>query len=259
MITPAELRHTAKELLRVSLAEYLKRYHRFEVARDSPLPDEPCMVVCNHGFGGIVDLNVAAVAVAMRSSGNDRPLTFLIHQIAWILGAGKLVELGGGRKACRAAAEDAIANGHHLVVFPGGDIDAGKAFRDRNTITFAGRSGFARLARDLGVPIVPIVTAGAGESLYVLSDGTKLAQRLGISKTLRVKAMPVSVSIPWGISFGLTGLVPYLPLPTKLATAVLSAVYPSAEDDPDVLARTILDQMQTRLDELVRTRVPIVG
>lgn len=259
MITPAELRKTVKELFRVSLTEYLKWYHRLEVTCDSPLPDEPCMVVCNHGFGGIVDLNVMAVAVAMRSIGNDRPLTFLVHQVAWTLGAGRLVELGGGRKACRAAAEEAIANGHHLVVFPGGDIDAGKAFRDRNTITFAGRSGFARLARDLGVPIVPVVTAGAGESLYVLSDGTKLAHRLGISKTLRVKALPVSLSIPWGISFGLTGLVPYVPLPTKLATAVLGAVHPTVEDDPDMLARAILDQMQTRMDELVRARVPVVG
>jgi 1-acyl-sn-glycerol-3-phosphate acyltransferase len=258
-IRPTEFRQTAKEHLGVALTTYLEWYHRFEATFDAPLPDEPSMLVCNHGFGGLGDLNGMALAAAMRTSGNDRPVTFLVHQLAWTLGVGRLVELSGGRKATQEAAENAIAEGHHLVVFPGGDLDAGKAFKDRNTITFAGRSGFARLARDLDVPIVPVVTAGAGESLYVFSDGSTLASRLGIDKALRVKALPVSFSVPWGVSFGLTGLVPYIPMPTKLTTAVLAPVDPAGEEGPDALARAIHHQMQTRMDHLVRTRVPVIG
>jgi hypothetical protein len=33
------------------------------------------------------------------------------------------------------------------------------------------------------VPIVPVVTAGAGESLLVLSDGTRSARWLGLRKS----------------------------------------------------------------------------
>lgn len=248
-----------RSLVCASRDEYLERYHRFEATIDAPLPDEPVMFVCNHGFGGIVDLNVMAFAAALRASGNDRPVTFLVHQVAWTLGVGKIVELGGGRKATPEAAAQAVAEGHHVVVFPGGDVDAGKSFKDRNTITFAGRNGFARLARELDVPIVPVVTAGAGESLYVLNDGTGLASRLGLDRTLRTKALPISISIPWGISVGVTGLVPYLPLPTKLATAVLAPVDPTSADGPAQLARTIHAQMQDRLNELVRNRVPVIG
>ncbi|RNL77575.1 1-acyl-sn-glycerol-3-phosphate acyltransferase [Nocardioides marmorisolisilvae] len=249
----------AKGVWDVVATEYLERYHRLDVTIDARIPDEPVMFVCNHGFGGIVDLNVMAFAAALRKTGQDRPVTFLVHQIAWTLGIGKLVEIGGGRKATRAAAEQAIAEGHHIVVFPGGDIDAGKAFKDRNTVTFAGRSGFASLARRLNVPMVPVVTAGAGESLYVHSDGTDLASRFGLDKALRIKALPISVSIPWGISFGVTGLVPYIPLPSKLSTAVLAPVDPTSADTPEALAEHVQASMQRRMDELVASRRPIIG
>jgi hypothetical protein len=79
-----------------------------------------------------------------------------------------------------------------------GDLDAAKAWDDRNRIVFGGRNGYARLAIDNGVPIVPIVTAGAGESLFVISSGERLARATRIDKLLRLKAAPISVSLPWG-------------------------------------------------------------
>jgi 1-acyl-sn-glycerol-3-phosphate acyltransferase len=63
---------------------------------------------------------------------------------------------------------------------------------------------------EAGVPIVPIVTAGAGESLMVLSDGQRLARALRLDKTLRLKALPVTVSLPWGLNVGGVGLLPYV-------------------------------------------------
>jgi 1-acyl-sn-glycerol-3-phosphate acyltransferase len=259
MSTGDDVLRAAKSLWDVSLVKYLERYHRLEVVIDQPVPDQPVMFVCNHGFGGIVDLNVMAFCAALRRTGDDRPITFLVHQIAWTLGMGKLVERAGGRMATREAAEQAVAEGRHLVVFPGGDVDAGKCFKDRNTVTFAGRSGFACLAQDLGVPIVPVVTAGAGESLYVISDGKGLVRRFRLDDRLRVKAFPVSMSIPWGVSFGVTGLLPYLPLPTKLTTAVLPPVDPAARATRAELADHVHDLMQTRLDQLVRDRLPLIG
>ena len=75
------------------------------------------------------------------------------------------------------------------------------------------------------MPIVPIVTAGAGESAYVISDGQRLARALRLDKTLRAKVLPVSVSLPWGLNIGAAGVLPYLPLPTKLLTAVMPPIH----------------------------------
>ncbi len=156
---------------------------------------------------------------------------------------------------CRPAFE----RGNHVLVFPGGDVEQGKSFADRDKIVFAGRRGFARLAIDGGVPIVPVVTAGAGESLLVLSDGQRLARALRLDRTLRMKALPVSVSLPWGLSVGVVGLVPYLPLPTKLTTAVLDPMWPVDGESPDAFGDRVETTMQTALSTMTAGRTPLLG
>ena len=93
--------------------------------------------IAAHGLnGGIVDLNVMAVGAALEDLALDSPVTFLTHQLAWTLGVGPIVEHLGAKPAGRDSAHHAFAEGHHVVVFPGGDLDAAKKFSDRNDITF---------------------------------------------------------------------------------------------------------------------------
>ena len=140
--------------------EFVRRYNRLEISTEPQTLTEPVLFVANHGFGGIFDLNVFAVGAAFEQLDLDRDVTILTHQLAWTLGVGPLIEPIGARPASRQSAEEAFGRGEHVAVFPGGDIDAAKSWDDRNDIKFGGRSGFARLAIDAGVPIVPIVTAG---------------------------------------------------------------------------------------------------
>jgi 1-acyl-sn-glycerol-3-phosphate acyltransferase len=153
----------------------------------------------------------------------------------------------------------AFAADEHVLVLPGGDIEAARPFRHRNRIVFAGRTGYARLAMEAGVPIVPIVTAGTGESLLVLHDGQPLARWLRADRLLRTKALPISVSIPWGLNAGVVGLVPYLPLPTKLRTAVLASIRHHPDESADRYARRIEAAMQRAMDDLTAGRRLIVG
>jgi len=237
----------------------VRRYNRLDVIIDAPLPDEPALLVANHGFGGILDLNVFAIFAALDDLALDRPVTSLTHHLAWMTGVGWLVEAVGARPASRESAMTAFADGHHVLVLPGGDLDAGKPWRHRNEIVFGGRHGFARLALEAGVPIVPIVTAGAGESLLVLSDGQRLAKAVRADRYLRTKALPVSVSIPWGLNVGLVGLAPYLPLPTKLVTRVLPAMRPSAGQSAKNYAEDVETAMQTALTAMTAGRRVIRG
>jgi 1-acyl-sn-glycerol-3-phosphate acyltransferase len=138
-------------------------------------------------------------------------------------------------------------------------LDAAKKFSDRNLIVFGGRSGFAQLAMGEGTPIVPIVTAGAGESLLVLSDGERLARALRLDKLLRVKALPTSISLPWGLNIGAVGMLPYLPLPTKLHTRVLPATTAEPGEDARHYAERIHTLMQDALTEMTKNRLPLIG
>ena len=239
--------------------EYVRRYHRLEVTARQTDYDGPVLFVANHGFGGIFDLNVFATGAALDGLGLDRPVTVLTHQLAWTLGVGRFIEPLGARPASQHSAEEAFAKGHHVLVYPGGDLDAAKSWNDRNRIVFGGRSGFACLAKSNSVPIVPIVTAGAGESLLVLSNGERLARATGIDKLLRLKTAPISVSVPWGLNIGAVGLLPYLPLPTKLCTRVLAPLTSTDDENADAYARRVQATMQDALSDMTKDRTPLLG
>ncbi len=239
--------------------QFVRRYHRLQIDLEVTSLPEPVLFVANHGFGGIFDLNVMAAMAALEDLELDRPVTFLTHQLAWTLGVGPIIEHLGARPASEESATEAFANGEHVMVFPGGDLDAGKSFVHRNEIVFGGRSGFARLAIDQKVPIVPIVTAGAGESALVLTDGKSLAKALRLDKLLRIKALPISVSLPWGVSVGFAGMAPYLPLPSKLQTTVLPEMKPRRGEAAAAFADRVQAAMQDAMTAMTAGRRPLLG
>jgi 1-acyl-sn-glycerol-3-phosphate acyltransferase len=239
--------------------DFVCRYNRLELAVEHSMFDSPVLFVANHGFGGIFDLNVFAVAAVLEQLQLDRSVIVLTHQLAWTLRVGAFFEQLGARPASQENAREAFDAGHHVVVLPGGDLDAFKSWEDRNRVVFGGRTGFARLAMGRGVPIVPIVTAGAGESLLVLSSGERLARALRLDKLLRLKAFPASVSLPWGLDIGAVGLLPYLPLPSKLCTRVLPAVTAGPDEEPDAYAARVQSAMQDALTDMTKQRRPLLG
>lgn len=240
----------ALNAFRHQATDFVRRYHRLQIDREVGDLDSPVLFVGNHGFGGIFDLNVLSGFAALEDLELDRPVTFLTHQLAWTLGVGPLIEHLGAQPASEESATNAFAQGHHVVVFPGGDVDAGKSWFHRNEIVFSGRTGFARLAIEQKVPIVPIVTAGAGDTLFVLADGKPLAKALRLDKLLRVKALPISISVPWGINVGLVGMLPYLPLPARMHTRVLPAMTPDEGEGAGTFAGRVRDAMQEALTRM---------
>lgn len=230
---------------------WVQSYHRLEVTGGLPKLDGPTLFVANHGFGGVNDVNVFATWVVERELELDRPLVALGHGMAWKIGGGGFMEGMGAVPASAHAAQDAFDEGCHVIVFPGGDLEAAKSFKDRDKVLFEGRSGFARLAMKAGVPILPMVTAGAGETVFVLSRGEKIAKYTGVERVLRLKALPVTISLPMGLSVG-NG--PYLPLPAKLVTRVLPLMNPQEGESAEAFAKRVHRAMQDGLDDLTRNR-----
>jgi 1-acyl-sn-glycerol-3-phosphate acyltransferase len=254
-------RGQAVQQLFVGIGRAAARWTRLEYEGPDRLPDPPALIVANHGFGGVFDLNaltIAALAERLRPR-EDVQFTILTHQIAWTLGLGPVLEPAGLRVASMEAALEGLAAGHYVLVMPGGDLDAGKSFARRNEIVFGGRTGFAKLALEADVPIVPVVMSGAGETLFVLSDGKRLAKLLRLPELLRVKTLPVSLSIPYGLSIGVAGMLPYCPLPAKMRAAVLDPIRPACTETAESLASRVHDTMSAKLAEMTAGRVPFFG
>jgi 1-acyl-sn-glycerol-3-phosphate acyltransferase len=240
----------AVQLWRRGGIAWVRRYHRLTIAFEAAPPDEPVLFVANHGFGAVGDVNVYATLAAIDELHRGRPLTALAHQFAWFLKVGPLLEAAGAVLASRESAVAAFDAGDDVLVFPGGDVEATKPWSQRHRVLLAGRTGFAEIAIERRIPIVPIVTSGAGNTAIVLSDGRRLARLLRVDRLARQKRLPISIAAPYGLSIGVAGMVPYLPFPAQLRTAVLAPIRPRAGDDASEVAGRTQDAMQQAMDRL---------
>ncbi|MCA9634933.1 MAG: hypothetical protein KC420_02755 [Myxococcales bacterium] len=188
-------------------------------------------------------------------------MLFRIPRIAEILNSIGIVP------AARGTARAVLAAGHKLLVFPGGDIENLRPFSQRHRVILGGRQGFARLALQEGVPIIPVVGAGNHETLFVISQGRRLAKAIGADRIARVHSLPLIFALPWGFLFGPMAALPYLPLPSKVTVQIGHPIEPAAwedMDEPDHLADELYLQveetMQYMLTELYGERLlPVLG
>jgi 1-acyl-sn-glycerol-3-phosphate acyltransferase len=218
------------------------------------------MVVSNHS-GGVLTPDVLVLAPALYDKfGYGRPIFTLAHYGVFFTSFGAYLSRLGVIHASRENAAEALGSGAVVLVFPGGDYDAFRPTLTQNVIDFDGRTGYARVAIDAGVPIVPAVSIGAQETQLFVTRGDRLAKRLGL-KRLRMEILPVTIGFP----FGMTTLFPAnLPLPTKIVYQMLEPIDIVARfgDDPDVdeVDAHVRSVMQTALDQLGRQRrLPVLG
>jgi 1-acyl-sn-glycerol-3-phosphate acyltransferase len=94
----------------------------------------------------------------------------------------------------------ALAAGHDVALWPGGERDSLRPWTQRDQAVLAGRTGFVKLAIRSGVPIVPISTVGGPDSMPVLATGKRLAKLLALDNVARLKMFPIALQAPWGIS-----------------------------------------------------------
>lgn len=221
----------------------------------------PALVVGNHSGGTLAMFEPLLLAhVARRSVPLARLPHLLLHEILWHTPlAPTLLELG----AVRASGENADAilqGGRNALVYPGGDREPFRSFADRDTLRFGDRRGYIKLALKHGVPIVPVVTAGMHSGFVCFSDGHAFAQRFPLARAFRVGVLPVTLSFPFGLTFGAPP--PYLPMSGRVKIRALPPIRftrrgtEAANDEAYVEAchRVLTHAMQTALHALADTR-----
>jgi 1-acyl-sn-glycerol-3-phosphate acyltransferase len=250
------------------IIETFARYFRPEIRGFDRLPaNGPFLIVGNHSGGqNPPDLPILW-SQWWRERGVEDPLYSLFHSTFIGLPlAGAFVSKLGGLEAGHAAAEAVLHRDGIVVVFPGGDHEVFRPWRERFQIDFAGRNGFIRLALRARVPVVPMTSCGTHESLVVLSRGEQMAKRLHIDTLLRTKVWPFVLGPPWGIAP--PGL-PTIPLPAKVTVELGEPLrwndeHGAAAADDDKLVGALYDEitetMQATMDRLAAMRRwPVLG
>ncbi|HJL15908.1 MAG TPA: 1-acyl-sn-glycerol-3-phosphate acyltransferase [Sandaracinaceae bacterium LLY-WYZ-13_1] len=227
-------------------------YLRLRVEGEVPAPSGPVLYVANHN-GGIMGPDLfCTLATLWRRLGPEAPLYAMAHDLAMrrVIPLGRVLQRVGGMRAHPDNARRAFALGGKVLVYPGGDLDAYRPFWKRDRVVFGPRAGFARIARDAGVPIVPIVAHGAHRSALIFHEGRWLARALGLTRWARIQRFPLALSLPWILGAG--PWVPYLPLPFPIRLRFLPPIRVAPDDDPRAARDRVVERMQAALDAMAR-------
>ena len=236
-----------------------RRYFRVKASGFEHLPDQPVMLVSNHS-GGTTLLDAFGLLYAWYDHfGYERPVHPAGHEMLLAAPAsGRYLARRGVVRANRRNAGRVLGEWKRdLLVYPGGDVDVWRPYRDRYKVRFAGRTGYARLALQHGVPIVPVSHVGAHHTLRVLTDGSRFAKAIRLNEIARANIWPVHLSFPLGLA---VGPVPHIPTPTTLRYRIGPVIWPedvgmSGAAEPDSTQIEAFDArvraaVQTGLDEL---------
>ncbi|HYP23311.1 MAG TPA: lysophospholipid acyltransferase family protein [Actinomycetota bacterium] len=233
-------------------------YFRAEVTGFDRVPDGPVLFVGNHSGGNMTPDSMVFMLAFNTYFGVERPVYALAHSLvtSWPV-LGKLAQRWGIVTAGPKAARAALERGASVLVYPGGDVDTHRPWTARHEIRFDGRKGFLRIARDAGVPIVPVVSVGGQDTYLPLTDGRKVAELLRLDKIARLKVLPVSLALPWGLNVG--DFLGHVPLPAKIRMDVLEPIDVAErfgdEADSDEAYDYVVSRMQESLTALAAGRL----
>lgn len=138
----------------------------------------PLLFVGNHTLGGVVDVPQLFFHLE-REHGIF--LRFLGEKAHWQIPIWRrFIERFGAVDGHRENAAALFAEGHCVLVFPGGAREAFKRGDQRYQLLWGERVGFARVALRSGVSIVPFAAVGADDVWDVVADqDTVLATPIG--------------------------------------------------------------------------------
>jgi 1-acyl-sn-glycerol-3-phosphate acyltransferase len=238
-------------------------WFRGEVRGLGNIPDSgPVLLVGNHSGGNMTPDTILFTLAFSTFFGVERRFYQLAHNLVLAMPWLARLRKFGTVAASPANASEALESGAALLVYPGGDYEVHRPSWLSGKVDFGGRKGFIRLALEKNVPIVPVVSVGGQETALFLTRGEGLARRLWLDRLFRLKVLPISLALPWGLNVG--DMFGHIPLPAKLTVEALPAINLREEfgADPDIdeVYDHLIRLMQETLDALTSERqLPVLG
>jgi 1-acyl-sn-glycerol-3-phosphate acyltransferase len=233
-------------------------YFRADVRGLRNIPEEgPVLMVGNHSGGNLTPDTLVFTLAFSTYFGVERRFHQLAHNLVLsVPGLGWLRKYGTVAATPRNA-ERALDGGAALLVYPGGDYEVHRPSWESAQVDFGGRKGFIRLAKEKGVPIVPVVSVGGQETALFLTRGEGLAKLFRLDRMFRLKVLPISIALPWVVNVG--DMLGHIPLPAKITVEALAPI-DVTEMEVDEAYDAIIDRMQRTLTGLqAERRLPVLG
>jgi 1-acyl-sn-glycerol-3-phosphate acyltransferase len=198
-----------------------------------------------------------------RRFGCERHVYGLMHPVVWTAfpPVAHLAVAFGAIRADPRMAIAALRQPASVLVYPGGAWDTFRLHQQRDRICFFGNQGFIKLALREGVPIIPLISWGAHDTLLVLADFYPQIRQLhdwGMPWLFGLDplVMPLYLGLPWGFTLG---PLPNIPFPVPITTRVCSAItFPRYGRDTlkdldyvDECYELVVETMQRELDQLI--------
>jgi 1-acyl-sn-glycerol-3-phosphate acyltransferase len=239
-------------------------YFRADVRGLENIPPEgPVLLVGNHSGGTLIADSFAFSVAFYEHFGPQRDFFQLAHDLVFrTAGVRMLLSRWGTVPAAPENMKRALDRGAALLVYPGGDEETYRPSWQSTRIDFAGRTGFARLALEHEVPIVPVTAIGGQETALFLGRGRRVARALQLHRLARVKVLPPQLGPPFGAT--IFDLPIRFPLPAKITVSVGKPIdlreRLGAQANPDAAYDLVTSTMQRTLTRLGNQRtVPVVG
>jgi 1-acyl-sn-glycerol-3-phosphate acyltransferase len=238
-------------------------YFRADVKGLENIPAEgPVLLVGNHSGGNMTPDTLVFTLAFNTYFGVERRFYQLAHNLVVSMPHLSTLRKYGTVAASRENSHKALDSGAALLVYPGGDYEVHRPSWDSARVDFNGRQGYIRLALEKNVPIVPLVSLGGQETALFLSRGERLARLFRLDKMFRLKVLPISLAVPWGLNVG--DMLGHVPLPAKLQMRALEPIDLRKRfgRNPDIqeIDEYILGTMQATLDSLAeQRRFPVIG
>ncbi|HEY5316729.1 MAG TPA: 1-acyl-sn-glycerol-3-phosphate acyltransferase [Solirubrobacteraceae bacterium] len=220
------------------------------------------LLVGNHSGGNLTPDTIVFTLAFNAYFGVERAFYQLAHNLVLAMPALGYLRKFGTVAASPQNARKALDSGAALLVYPGGDYEVHRPSWKGNRVDFDRRKGFIRLALEQDVPLVPVVSIGGQETALFLTRGDRLARLLALDRMFRLKVLPISIAVPWGLNVG--DVLGHVPLPAKITVETLPAIDLRTEFGPDPDLDEVYDHvvrlMQDTLDALAaERRLPIIG
>ncbi|HIK32554.1 MAG TPA: acyltransferase family protein [Oscillatoriales cyanobacterium M59_W2019_021] len=208
---------------------FYRYYFRVETDGWHHLMDGKQVLLVGSHNGGLAAPDMSMVMYDwFRRFGTERLAYGLMHPMVWKVypGLADLAMQMGAIVAHPKMAIAALQRGASVLVYPGGAQDVFRPHSLRDRIHFAGRQGFIKLALREGVPIVPVISTGAHDTLFVLADFYPLMRQLhewGMPWLFDFdpEVFPLFLGLPWGVALG---PIPNFPLPAKIRTRICEPI-----------------------------------
>jgi 1-acyl-sn-glycerol-3-phosphate acyltransferase len=265
-VPPADLDERDPDYIRETLPRLwlaASLWYRGEVRGLGNVPEDgPVLLAGNHSGGNLTPDTLVFTLAFSTYFGVERAFHQLAHNLVLSYPGLSFLRKYGTVAASHENARRALQSGAAVLVYPGGDWEVHRPSWERNRIDFGGRKGFIRLAVEQDVPIVPVVAIGGQETALFLSRGEGLARLLRLDRMFRLKVLPISLALPWGLNVG--DMLGHIPLPAKITVEALPPIHLREEFGPrpdvDEVYAHLHRLMQDTLDALAaERRFPVIG